>query len=56
MPRKAKISKDKGLHERVTFLTTAAELTRLKNHSEHSGIPVATIIRRALEAYLPKAS
>lgn len=55
MPKKPKVIKDKGLQERVTFLTTAAELARLKRHSETTGIPVATIIRRALDAALPKA-
>lgn len=59
MPKKAKkpkVNKDKGLQTRVTFLTTEAEEARLKQYSETTGIPMGVILRRAVDAYLPKAA
>lgn len=42
--------------ERITFLATAEQAARLQAHSKVTGMPEAEVIRRALEAFLPKAS
>jgi hypothetical protein len=41
---------------RITFLATDEQSARLTAHSQTSGMPVATILRRAVDAFLPKAA
>jgi hypothetical protein len=42
--------------ERITFLATTEQAARLQAHSKVTGMPEAEVIRRALNAYLPKAA
>jgi hypothetical protein len=42
--------------ERITFLATAEQAARLQAHSKLTGMPEAEVIRRALDAALPKAT
>lgn len=48
---KVKVSRDKGLHTRVVFLTDEDQAGWLQAQSESTGAPVANIIRRAVEMY-----
>jgi hypothetical protein len=53
---KQKNPKAKEYPARIAFLTTDEQAARLRAHSKVTGVPTATIIRRALDAALPKAS
>ena len=46
-----KSKKDKGLHERVVFLTDKDQYSWLQAQSESTGAPLAHIIRRAVDEY-----
>jgi predicted DNA-binding protein len=52
MAKPEKSSRDKGLQERIVFLTDADQRQRLQEHSELTGAPIATILRRAVDMYL----
>ena len=43
--------KDKGLDQRVTFMTTAEQRQWLIEQSALTGAPLGEIIRRAIESY-----
>jgi arsenate reductase-like glutaredoxin family protein len=46
-----KFIKDKGLQERIIFLTDESQRAWLQAQSEQSGAPVSAIVRRAVDAY-----
>jgi hypothetical protein len=53
---KVKVSRDKGLHERIVFLTDADQARRIAEYSEVSGVPVAVMLRRAADEYLNRVA
>ena len=46
-----KSKRDKGLHERIVFLTDRDQQSWLQAQSESTGAPIANIVRRAVEEY-----
>jgi hypothetical protein len=44
-------NRDKGLHERVTFMTDKAQREWLDKQVRESGAPLGEIIRRAINLY-----
>lgn len=46
-----KSKKDKGLHQRVVFLTDEDQQSWLQAQSESTGAPIANIVRRAVDEY-----
>jgi len=47
---KAKAKQDKGLNERIVFLTDAGQRKWLEDQSKLTGAPISTLIRRAIDA------
>jgi hypothetical protein len=45
------VNKDKGLNQRVTFMTDKNQRDWLAQQSAASGAPLGEIIRRAISAY-----
>jgi hypothetical protein len=46
------VNKDKGLNQRVTFMTDVTQREWLRKKSEESGAPLGELIRRAISSYM----
>jgi hypothetical protein len=51
MAKKLKSTRDRGLQQRIVFLTDKDQQAWLQQHSRDTHEPMGTVLRRAVDAY-----